>query len=198
MKNQISMNRILITSLILLFGLVSCKNSEKTIDKLQIAENYFVALDESNSAKMEGLLADSLITTIPKYEYEVRYSKNDYLRDWLKWDSIFEPTYKVLEMNLENGNVKAKVSKSDKRIIFFMGKPFITNEILRFKDDKIIELETEYVNFEEDIWGKNRTELLNWTKENHPELNLDLNINIQTESGGKLFLKAIERYENEK
>ena len=192
------MNRILITSLILLFGLVSCKNSEKTIDKLQIAENYFVALDESNSAKMEGLLADSLITTIPKYEYEVRYSKNDYLRDWLKWDSIFEPTYKVLEMNLENGNVKAKVSKSDKRIIFFMGKPFITNEILRFKDDKIIELETEYVNFEEDIWGKNRTELLNWTKENHPELNLDLNINIQTESGGKLFLKAIERYENEK
>ena len=198
MKNQISMNRILIISLILLFGLVSCKNSGKTIDKLQIAENYFVALDESNSAKMEGLLADSLITTIPKYEYEVRYSKNDYLRDWLKWDSIFEPTYKVLEMNLENGNVKAKVSKSDKRIIFFMGKPFITNEILRFKDDKIIELETEYVNFEEDIWGKNRTELLNWTKENHPELNLDLNINIQTESGGKLFLKAIERYENEK
>ena len=69
------MNRILIISLILLVGLVSCKNSEKTIDKLQIAENYFVALDESNSPKMEDLLADSLITTIPKYEYEVRYSK---------------------------------------------------------------------------------------------------------------------------
>ena len=198
MNNQINMNRILIISLILLVGLVSCKNSEKTIDKLQIAENYFVALDESNSAKMQDLLADSLITTIPKYEYEVRYSKNDYLRNWLKWDSIFEPTYKVLEMNVENGTVKAKVSKSDKRIIFFMGKPFITNEILRFKGDKIIELETEYINFDEETWGKNRTELLNWTKENHPELNLDLNINMQTESGGKKFLKAIERYENEK
>ncbi len=192
------MNRILIISLILLVGLVSCKNSEKTIDKLQIAENYFVALDESNSAKMENLLADSLITTIPKYEYEVRYSKNDYLRNWLKWDSVFEPTYKVLEMNMENGTVKAKVSKSDKRIIFFMGKPFVTNEILKFKDDKIIELETEYINFDEETWGKNRTELLNWTKENHPELNLDLNINMQTESGGKKFLKAIELYENEK
>ncbi|WP_062062814.1 hypothetical protein [Aquimarina longa] len=192
------MNRILIISLILLVGLVSCKNSEKTIDKLQIAENYFVALNESNTAKMEDLLADSLITTIPKYKYEVRYSKNDYLRNWLKWDSLFEPTYKVLEINMENGTVIAKVSKSDKRIIFFMGKPFVTNEILRFQDDKIIELETEYINFDEETWGKNRTELLNWTKENHPELNLDLNINMQTESGGKKFLKAIELYENEK
>ena len=63
---------------------------------------------------------------------------------------------------------------------------------------KIIELETEYINFDEETWGKNRIELLNWTKENHPELNLDLNINIQTESGGKKFLKAIELYENEK
>jgi len=198
MTNQINMNRIVIISLILFVGLVSCKNSEKTIDKLQIAENYFMALDESNSAKMEDLLADSLITTIPKYEYEVRYSKNDYLRNWLKWDSVFEPSYKVLEINMKNGTVKAKVSKSDKRIIFFMGKPFVTNEILRFKNDKIIELETEYINFDEETWGKNRTELLNWTKENHPELNLDLNINMQTESGGKKFLKAIERYENEK
>ncbi len=192
------MNRIVIISLILFVGLVSCKNSEKTIDKLKITEKYFVALDESNSGKMQDLLADSLITTIPKYEYEVRYSKNDYLKNWLKWDSVFEPTYKVLEMNMENGTVKAKVSKSDKRIIFFMGKPFITNEILKFKDDKIIELETEYINFDEETWGKNRTELLNWTKENHPELNLDININVQTESGGKKFLKAIERYENQK
>ena len=61
------MNRILIISLFLLAGLLSCKHSEKTIDKLQIAENYFVALDESNSAKIEDLLADSLITMIPKY-----------------------------------------------------------------------------------------------------------------------------------
>tara|TARA_R110000868_G_C10673078_1_gene746797 strand:- start:110 stop:706 length:597 start_codon:yes stop_codon:yes gene_type:complete len=198
MKNQINMNRILIISLILLAGLVSCKNSEKTFDKLQIAENYFVALGQSNSSKMEDLLADSLITKIPKYEYEVRYSKNDYLRNWLKWDSVFGPTYKVLEMNMENGTVKAKVSKSDKRIIFFMGKPFVTNEILRFKDDKIIELETEYLNFDEETWGKNRTELLNWTKENHPELNLDFNINMQTEPGGKKFLKAIELYTNRK
>jgi len=187
------MNRILIICLLLLVGLVSCKKSENTIDKLEITEKYFVALDESNSTKMKDLLNDSLITTIPKYEYEVRYSKNDYLGKWLKWDSIFEPTYKVLEMNLENGIVKAKVSKVDNRILFFMQKPFLTNEILRFKNDKIITVETEYLNFDEETWGKNRNRLLSWVSENHPELNGF--INDQTEAGGKKFLKALELYE---
>ena len=132
MTNHIKMNRILLFSLILLVGLIGCKKSEKTIDKLEIAEKYFVALDESNSSKMKDLLTDSLITAIPKYEYEVRYSKNDYVEKWLKWDSVFEPTYKVLELDLVNGIVKAKVSKTDRRILFFMQKPFLTNEILRF------------------------------------------------------------------
>lgn len=192
------MNRILIMSLFIGIGLLSCKNQEKTNNKLQITENFFVALDESNSNKLKDLLADSLINTIPKYEYEVRYSKEEYLRNWLRWDSIFKPTYKVLGVNIENGTVEAKVSKTDKRIDFFMGKPFITNETLRFKGDRIFEIETEYINFDEETWGKNRTELLNWTRENHPELNLDFNINVQNESGGLVFLKAIERYENEK
>ena len=190
------MNRILIICLALLIGPVSCKKSEKTIDKLEIAKKYFAALDESNSSKMKDVLTDSLITGIPKYEYEVRYSKNDYVEEWLKWDAVFEPTYKVIEMHLENGIVKAKVSKSDKRILFFMQKPFLTNELLRFQNDKIIAVETEYLNFDEATWEKNRTGLLNWISENHPELNGF--INDQTESGGKQFLRAIELYESRK
>jgi ketosteroid isomerase-like protein len=184
--------------LLLTIGIISCKTSEKEFDKLEIAKNYFVALDASNSSKMKDLLSDSLITTIPKYEYEVRYSKNDYVGNWLKWDSVFEPTYKVLEMNLENETLKAKVSKTDKRILFFMHKPFMTNYIIRFQNDKIASIEEEYLNFDESTWGKNRSELLNWTKENHPELNLDRFINIQTESGGKKLLKAIELYKDQK
>jgi len=192
------MNKTTLLLLLLTIGLISCKNSEKEFDKLEIAEKYFVALDESNSSKMKGLLTDSLITTIPKYEYEVRYSKKDYLGNWLKWDSVFKPTYEVLEMNLENGTVKAKVSKTEKRILFFMHKPFLSNYIIRFQNNKIVSIEEEYLNFDEATWGKNRTELLNWTKENHPELNLDHFINIQNESGGKKLFKAIELYKNKK
>ena len=113
-----------------------CSIKNPAMTDIEIAKQYFEALDESNGSKMKNLLADSLITSIPKYEYEVRYSKNDYVGKWLKWDSVFEPTYKVLEINLENGIVKAKVSKVDKRILFFMQKSFLTNEILRFKNDK--------------------------------------------------------------
>lgn len=190
------MNRVLIISLILLIGLVSCKNSIKTIDKLGIAKKYFEALDKSNSSEMKALLTDSLVTVIPKYEYEVTFSKNDYLEKWLKWDSIFEPTYKVLEMELENGIVKAKISKTDKRILFLMQEPFLTHEILRFQNNKISTVETEYLNFDEATWENNRNGLLSWIEENHPEL--DGFIYDQTESGGSKFLKAIELYENKK
>lgn len=189
------MNKIIVLSL-LIIGFISCKNTEKENNRVQIAKQYFEALDESNSSKMKILLADSLITLIPKYEYEVRYSKNDYVGKWLKWDSVFEPTYKVLEINLENGIIKAKVSKVDKRILFFMQKPFLTNEILRFKNNKIITIETEYLNFDEETWGKNRNKLLSWNSKNHPELNGF--INDQTEAGGKKFLKALELYKNKK
>ena len=190
------MNRILIISLVLLIGLISCQSSEKTNDKIEIAKKYFAALDKSNSSEMKELLTDSLVTAIPKYEYEVKFSKNDYVEKWLKWDSIFEPTYKVLEMEVENGMVKAKVSKMDKRILFLMQEPFLTNEILRFQNDKIVTVETEYLNFDEATWEKNKNGLLSWIEENHPELNGF--IYDQTESGGTKFLKAIELYENKK
>ncbi len=192
------MNKTAILLLLLTIGIISCKNSEKELDKLEIAEKYFDAFAKSNSSEMKDFLADSLITTVPKYEYEVKFSRNEYVENWLKWDSVFEPTYKVLEMNLENGTVKAKVSKTDKRILFFMHKPFLSNYIIRFQNNKIVSIEEEYLNFDEATWGENRSELLNWTKENHPEMDLDHFINVQTESGGKKLLKAIELYKNKK
>jgi len=188
------MHRILIISVLVLVTLTSCKNSKDKLDKLQIAKAYFTALDESNSSKLKELIADSLITSIPEYDYKVRYSKPEYVNKWLKWDSVFNPTYKVLEITLEGEIVKAKVSKMDSRIQFFMQRPFVTYEVLKFEDDKISVIETEYLNFDEETWGKNRSELLNWISENHPDMNGF--INDQTEAGGMKFLKALELYNN--
>lgn len=190
------MNRILLIFLVFVIAFVGCKKTEKPINKLEIAEKYFEALNKSDGVKMKTLLADSIVTVIPKYEYELAFSKNDYTEKWLKWDAVFEPTYKVLAMELENGTVKVKVSKVDKRILFFMQKPFITNEILRFSNGKIIAAETEYLNFNETIWEQNKTELLAWTEENYPELNLSHFIYDQTKFGGKKLLKAMELYKN--
>lgn len=190
------MNRILLISLVFVIGFVGCNKSEKPINKLEMAEKYFEALNKSDGIKMKTLLADSIVTVIPKYEYELAFSKSDYTEKWLKWDAVFEPTYNVLAMELENGTVKAKVSKVDKRILFFMQKPFITTEVLSFSNGKITSVETEYLNFDETIWNHNKTELLAWTEENYPELNLNRFIYDQTKFGAEKLLKAMELYKN--
>ncbi len=188
------MNKAIFLLFLLTISLFSCKNSEKEVDKLGLAREYFQALNHSDGAEMRVLLADSLFTVIPKYDYSVTFSVDDYVGSWLKWDSVFDPTYKILEIELGNDIVKATVSKIDQRIQFLQQEPFITNETLRFDKNKIVTVETEYVNFNEKIWDKNRTALLEWVEENHPELNGF--IYDQTEAGGIKYLKAIELYKN--
>lgn len=174
----------------------SYKNSKKTVDKLEIAKQYYKALDNSDGFVMRVLLGDSLLTKETKYDYEQTFSQKEYVEEWLKWDSVFNPTYKILEIEQENGIVKAKISKIDKRIIFLHEEPIVTNEIIRFGENKIISIERDNVIFNEKTWGRNVNALLSWVDENHPELNGFLN--DQTETGGMNYLKAIELYKNRK
>ena len=187
------MNKAIVLFLLLTIGFISCKYSEKEIDKVEIAKQYFKVLDNSDYSKMSDWFADSL-TTI-EGEYKQTYSKRDYL-EFLKWDSVFDPNYEILVIEQNNGIVKAKISKMDKRISFLHEDPFITNQIIKFKNDKIISVETEYVDFNKATWERNKNGLLSWIDENHPELNGF--IYDQTESGGIKFLKAIEIYKNNK
>lgn len=187
------MNKTTILLLLLTIGFLSCKNSEKEIDRVEIAKQYFKTLDNSDYSKISDWLADSL-TTI-EGEYKQAYSKSDYL-EFFKWDSVFDPNYKILEIGQNNGIVKAKISKMDKRISFLHEEPFITNQTIKFENNKVISVETEYVDFNEATWERNKNGLLDWIDENHPELNGF--IYDQTESGGIKFLKAIELYKNRK
>lgn len=190
------MNKITVLLLLLTIGFISCKNSEKEIDKLGIAKKYYEVLVKSNSSEIETLLTDSLLTKETEYDYEQKFSKKEYV-EWLKWDSVFEPTYKILEIEQENGNVKAKISKTDKRISFLHKEPIVTNQIVRFDNDKITSIETtKYVVYNDSIFVKTRDQFLNWIDKNHPELNGF--IHDQTTAGGIKYLKAIELYENEK
>lgn len=174
---------------LLAIGIFSCKNSEKKIDKIEIAKQYFKVLDKSDYAAMSVWFADSL-TTI-EGDYEQTYSQSDYLK-FLKWDAVFDPTYEILEIAQKDETVKAKISKLDKRISFLHEKPFITNQTLNFQNEKIISVETDYETFDQKTWEKNKTALLTWIEKNHPELNGF--IYDQTEAGGVKFLKAIELY----
>jgi hypothetical protein len=190
------MNKITILSLSIAIGIISCNNAEKEIDKLKIAKKYYEVLDQSNISDIGTLLTDSLLTRETEYDYEQTFSKNEYV-EWLKWDSLFEPTYKIIEIGQENGTVKATISKKDKRIGFLHKKPIVTDQVIRFDGDRITSIETtKYIIFDDSIFVKNRDELLSWVDINHPELNGF--INDQTKTGGMKYLKAIELYKNKK
>ena len=92
---------------------------------------------------------------------------------------------------------KAKISKTDKRIIFLHQEPIVTDQVVRFDNDKITSIETtKYVIFNDSVFVKKRDELVDWIDKNYPELNGF--IYDQTMTGGMNYLKAIELYENKK
>lgn len=187
------MRKIIALSLLLTIVFLSCKSSQKEINKIEIAKQYFNVLDNSDYSRMSDLFADSL--TIIEAEHKQIYSKNEYL-EFLKWDSVFDPNYEILEIEQKNGIVKAKISKMDRRISFLHEEPFITRQTITFLNEKIKSVDTEYVDFNETTWEQNKIQLLSWIDKNHPELNGF--IYDQTKSGGRNFLKALRLYENRK
>lgn len=190
------MNKIVILSLLLTIGFTSCKNPKKEIDELEIAKEYYKVLDNSDAAGIVTLLTDSLLTKETQYNYEQTFSLKEYV-EWLKWDAVFEPTYKILQIEQEGEIVKARISKTDKRILFLHQEPIVTNQVIRFDANKIVSVETtEYITFNDSIFVKNRDSFLSWIDKNHPDLNGF--INDQTEKGGINYLKAIELFKNKK
>ncbi|WP_461587788.1 hypothetical protein [Winogradskyella sp.] len=186
------MNKISALLLCLVLGIYSCKNTNQNIDKLEIAKQYYDVLDKSDISGIDTLLTDSLLTRETEYDYEQTFSKTEYV-EWLKWDAVFNPTYKILDIEQDNETVKAKISKTDQRIAFLHQEPIVTEQVIRFKKNRISSIETtKYVVFNDSIFVKNRDTLLNWIDKNHPELNGF--IYDQTKSGGMKYLEAIALY----
>ncbi len=189
------MNKMLIL-LLLTIGCISCKNATKEIDKIEIAKQYYKALDNTDDSKIASLLTDSILIIETEYDYKQTFSLKEYV-EWCKWDAVFEPTYKILQIEKEGETIKAKISKIDKRILFLHEEPIVTNEVLRFADDKISSIEKiKYVVFNDTTFVKNREALLSWIDKNYPDFKKF--IYDQTEAGGIQYLKAIELYKNRK
>lgn len=190
------MNSIKLLLLFLTIGFISCKNAAKESNKLEIAKQYYTMLDQSDHSNIETLLTDSLLTKETESGYQQTFSLKEYV-DWLEWDSVFEPTYEILELKQEDQTVNAKISKIDKRILFLHGEPIVSHQVIRFDNHQIASIETtKYVVFKDSTFVKNRDELVGWINQNHPELNGFLH--DQTKLGGMKYLKAIEMYENTK
>lgn len=189
------MFRILTFCALCFISLFACKKTYTAVgvDKTAIAKRYFNALNTSNGKEMKTLLGDSLFTSVSQYDYRYAYTTDNYINNWMAWDAVFNPEYKILDLKLKNNAIVAKVSKTDKRIHFLQAEPFITTQTLRFKGSKIHAIETAYITFRDTLWMQNKTALVEWIAKNHPEL--DGFIYDQTKDGGLNYLKAIQLYQ---
>ncbi|TLF44001.1 hypothetical protein [Maribacter aurantiacus] len=173
-------------------GFIACKQSEKIAPE-ELIRQYYTMLDTSDYDQIPVLLADSLQTK--EGDYTMTYSHEGY-QELVKWDAVFEPSYKVLDIApLENGMYTARVSKIDARIQFLHEKPIITDNSIKITDGKITSVHTEYVDFDEETFGNNRTRLLTYINEAYPELNGFLT--DQTEAGAQKYLQVLELYKNQ-
>lgn len=167
----------------------SCK---KGLDKISLVKQYYEVLNTANYDKAKALIADSLLTT--EGEYTKVFSQQDYI-NLLKWDAVFEPEYKLINIEEDEGVIKTTISQTNQRILFLHKSPIVFNQIIRFENDKISSVEMpSYVVFNDSIFSSNRGKLLKWIKQNHPEMKSF--IYDQTEEGARNYLNAINLYKN--
>ncbi|WP_430968946.1 hypothetical protein [Spongiimicrobium sp. 2-473A-2-J] len=179
-------------ALYLLFclGLLSC-STKKQPSPTEIAQQYYRAMNQSDYEGVTELFLDSI--RMIENGYDIVLSKEDYI-NWLQWDSVFKPTYKILKISEKNGKVQLHVSKSCRRTLFLNGEAVVNNELMTLRDRKIEQVEIlNYVVFHDSLWDANRSKLLRWVDENRPELNGFLH--DQSKTGGLNYLKAITLYE---
>ena len=171
---------------------ISCRSKNEQIDRIKIAEKYIHALNASDYHQLAGLFKDSI--RFNEMDYIRTFAKEDY-HTLFQWDSIFNPTYKILEVREEGDALHLKISKECDRILFLLEEPFITREIMTITENKIQRIDIiEYVDFNDAVWSDNRKDLVSWIDQHNPELNGF--IYDQTKEGALKFQKAMELYKN--
>lgn len=185
------MKRLAIIFLLALL-FIACQDKKEYPSALEITQDYYQALDNSDTSQMAGLLSDSLLTRETEYDYEQTFSKSEYL-EWMRWDSVFNPTYEVLSMASEDSLVRATVAKLDSRIEFLHITPIETEQVFRFDRGKITSIETtQYLRFNDTLFVQTRDSMVAWIKQHHPEL--DGYIFDQTLQGAQNYVKALKLY----
>ncbi|MBD0851909.1 hypothetical protein [Maribacter arenosus] len=178
--------------LFLLYFLTGC--SDQKLTHQETVTKYYNARDAANYNELKTLINDSI--TIIAGDYVMPYSHDSFYEQF-KWDSIFRPSYKIVELEEKNNQIIASVALNSVRNEFLKNNAMTCQYKISFnygKISKIEELECKSADW--NIWQKERDSLVSWIKKNHPEL--DGFINDMTMNGAMNYLKAIELYETDK
>ena len=186
-----------IKGIILIFTLAvfifSCTNNtykqrEKTI------YNYFLGLNSGDF----NLISESVTDSITTSEMSFILTKNKQeLYVHYKWDSVFNPKYKILEISADSNKFNCTIEKICERIKFLQDTSTIFKTDIEFDDGKIARHSiTEYIKFDTETWESRRDSLVAWIDRNHPELTgfvFDL-----SPEGAQRYKKAMNLYRKNK
>lgn len=169
---------------------VGCK--ENAISTEQTVTRYFKAFHEGDYETIKTVINDSI--TLIAGDYTMPFDHKSFYEHF-KWDSVFKPTYKILDLEKKDyEHIIVTISSSSRRYKFLKNNPLISKFDISLSDSKISKiLDLGGVGTDWNVWIKERDSLENWIKIHHPKLDgflYDMSV-----KGGLDYLKAIELYE---
>ncbi len=165
--------------------------NDQKIEIRETVSKYYDARDQGNYTKLQTLISDSI--TITAGDYVMPYNHDSFYEQF-KWDSVFKPSYRIVELEEENEGIIASVVLNSIKHEFLKNSDMICQYRISFNSGKISKIEElECKDADWATWSKEVDALVSWTKRNHPEL--DGFINDMTQKGAMNYLKAIELYE---
>nr|WKN37832.1 hypothetical protein K4G66_03800 [Tunicatimonas sp. TK19036] len=180
----------------ILFSLITllagCSNEK--LSRTEVVTKYYDAFNASDFSQLVPLITDSI--TIVEGDYVMPFSHSSF-HEHFKWDSVFQPTYKIIELEEQNNQVIATVASSSKRYEFLKNNPLTCRFKISFNSDKITKLESlDCPGADWNVWQEERDSLVSWVNMNHPEL--DGFVHDLTMNGAINYRKAIELYVSRK
>ncbi|MHA7055933.1 hypothetical protein ACWGOQ_0001840 [Aquimarina sp. M1] len=182
-------SKTLVTLLILCICSFSLGNCSRKNQNTLLVQKYYDHLNHSNFLELSELIGDSI--TINEGDYNMNYSRNDYYT-FFQWDSVFSPTYELLEIKQVDKKIAVKVSKTCTRIKFLNQKSMTSKEVFEIKNQKISKIKNVEMDSDFKLWNATKNEIVTWIKKNHPEL--DGFMYDQTKAGAQNYVKAMDLY----
>ena len=180
------MERLLFLSLLYLISACSGGNLEKA-EQIKI---YYEGFQNSDYNQIIRVISDSL--TLTEGDYLMKFDRESYYEQFT-WDSVFQPKYELISMEKHNGQFTATVAVESLRYEFLKNNPLTCEHRFSFKGGKITKIENlDCKDANWATWQKERDSLVNWIKENHPEL--DGFVHDLSMEGAQNYLKAIGLY----
>ena len=177
---------------VFLFFTISCSFQNDKTSSIEIVENFYKGLNQSNYELIASNLSDSLAMNEIESNYYVTFSRSEF-KDWFQWDSTFSPKYEISELEVRNDSIFGTVSKFCSRIQLLHEKPLVCKTHFEIVDNKLIAINRlKYLDADWNFWISKREKFIEWIANNHPDYS-DF-MNVQNKEFGERYLKVLNLY----